>query len=1136
MVLWGADEYVEIIPESAKDEATFVVDIPKGKITADHTYKDITNGVGILFKDLGVSTETKISNELRLQNLQNQDNAIGLKITGGNHRVIGANGYGMRLVGFDTTDSYLIHSSGGEVVFRNIFIADKHFGYIIPPKSFIHLYDMEKIYIGNGGAMRFEKDRGGTIVSGFMSGDQTLTYGQVEIELNVGALSFGEISSSSFSVSGLVATNGLSNYFTLKDHSLIEFDSLQGFDATGIITEKSSTQSFTLTDSAIHFKDISNSKYALGLGAGREGVLGFDMIRSTLRFDSIVGSKQSFGIYLSNDENTHNKHNGAVFDLVDSTLSFGTIGSSGSLSVGIGIEQNAQDSSVNFSGNGIVNIEKMRGVSRDYGVEPYGSYMVLALGGRVQNGGVRLYYGDYEEFDNRGNRAILYARFGEDMDESLRLKYDFASGLVMTTDIPTYESYDTTFYSRFRAVPDAGNLYLMHFSSPTNPHAISLNAKEFIVSNFSYENSNVIGIRLEGKISVDFMAPKPYFASGSKLSGRDVFRLSVGSGDVNFTGYQEVSVNGVTQGAEVMYNLSELEGEENAYGIYLNAQGKTLNATITDSLSQTALNAPLAYSLFATNGKINLSGNILLTPKSVNAKHYLTLCNTGSILTIEGRLANTNLEVLDSNEIYTLQDDLGGRYYFNSLTLNTFKGKDSRGGAMYLASNSNFEIADSAKVILDGEGKNTGSIILGESANPSFTMGENAMLILKDIEGIKFKTPFASSSSLLSLEGGAFVYQHSDSSAPHSPFSYGFNLGLKDTKLYLGEDFVEFHASQKRAGILYSGKSEIFLDGGVYAEEMLFTQSVEVFESASEKKRVLLTPKSEELYGIYMQEGSKKLGINSLELRFKDFYHPNQKTYLIYNPSSKLAFQKSYLLYNKESAEGMIDLFLGGETLYFNLGTHSCMDFSINGVAPSENGVSFINNGGAKAMNFEGSGEVVFEGDGVIDILLTGGRLGFDRYILTSEDVGLNFGSNTLNFGANTKGVNASLGVFDHTSISLGRETHFDSSNKDYALYAQAYERIKLNGLLRFQSSTQTGGIGGDGVIRMIASDGSELFWGVSGKPLVGELYTLGNLASLEGVGAMDRIKVDFDSTSREHFKLLEIGKEGGGGAWSGKI
>lgn len=83
LVLWGADEYVEIIPSTLKSEATFVIDdLPKGKISPDHTYKDITNNVGILFKNAGINTETKIINELRIENLQKQENAIGLKITG----------------------------------------------------------------------------------------------------------------------------------------------------------------------------------------------------------------------------------------------------------------------------------------------------------------------------------------------------------------------------------------------------------------------------------------------------------------------------------------------------------------------------------------------------------------------------------------------------------------------------------------------------------------------------------------------------------------------------------------------------------------------------------------------------------------------------------------------------------------------------------------------------------------------------------------------------------------------------------------------------------------------------------------------------------------------------------------------
>lgn len=1137
LVLWGADEYVEIIPSTLKSEATFVIDdLPKGKIGPDHTYKDITNNVGILFKNAGINTETKIINELRIENLQKQENAIGLKITGGNHRVIGAQGEGIRLVGFDTINSYLIHSSGGEVVFRNLFIADKHFGYITPPESFIHLYGLEKIYIGNGGVMRFEKDSGGSIFTGFLGGGKSPSVGErAEIELNAGTLSYGEISSSSYSVAGIKATNGYRSEFTLKDHSNIEFDSLKGGDATGIVAEKGSIQIFSLTNSAMSFKEISG-KYALGLGAGCDGGLGIDMIGSTLRFDSIVGSKQSFGIYLSNDENTHDKHNSVDFSFQDSILSFGTLGSTGSLSIGIGIEQNAQDSTVSFGGNGIVNIEKMRGVSRDYGSEPYGSYVILALGGKVQNSGVRLYYGDYEEFDNSGNRAILYARFGEDKDESVRLKYDFASGLVMTTDIPTYESYEKTFYSRFRAVPNAGDIYLMHFSSPSNPHAISLNAKEFVVKNFTHSSGDAIGIRLEGKISLDFMAPKPFFASGSALSGRDVFRLSVGAGDVNFIGYQEVSKDGVDKGV-VMYNLSELNAEENAYGIYLNAQGKTLNATLTDSLSQTTLNAPRSYALFITNGEVNLSGNLILTPKVVNAEHYLTLCNTGSILTINGRLANTDLEMLDSNEIYTLLDDLGGKYYFNTRTLNTFKGKDSRGGAMYLASSSDFQIADSAKVILDGEGKNTGSIILGDSANPNFAMGENAMLILKDIEGIKLKTPFSPNTSTLHLNGGAFVYQHSDILAPHTPFGYGFGLEFKNTQLYLGEDFASFHASDKRAGMFYSGESEILLDGGVYSEAMLFTQDQEVFEVGSESKKVLLTPKDGELYGIYLKEGSKKLGVRNLELRFKDFYHLSKKTYLIYNPSSKLAFERSYLLYNKENADAMIDLILNGETLYFNLGAHTYMDFSLNGVAPDESGVSFINNGGLKAMSFGGSGKVVFEGSGVIDVVLSNGSLGNDRFVINSSDVVVDFGANSLNLGANNQGVRASLGFFDHSAISLGRETYFESSNQDYALYTDANAKITLDGLLSFSSNTeQTGGIGGSGKLEILAKDNSALSLSVAGKSLKGDLHTLGKITSISGEREQDKITISLDKSKREYFKILTIGDSGEKGLGVGKV
>lgn len=42
-VLYGSesDEYVEIVQESTKDEATLVVDIPKGKITSRGEYRAV---------------------------------------------------------------------------------------------------------------------------------------------------------------------------------------------------------------------------------------------------------------------------------------------------------------------------------------------------------------------------------------------------------------------------------------------------------------------------------------------------------------------------------------------------------------------------------------------------------------------------------------------------------------------------------------------------------------------------------------------------------------------------------------------------------------------------------------------------------------------------------------------------------------------------------------------------------------------------------------------------------------------------------------------------------------------------------------------------------------------------------------
>ncbi|RDU70290.1 autotransporter outer membrane beta-barrel domain-containing protein [Helicobacter brantae] len=1135
-VLYGSesDEYVEIVQESTKDEATLVVDIPKGKITSSGEYREVYNGVGILFKDLGVDTDTQICGELRVENPQREEGVVGMKITGGNHHVVGSSDGGFRLMGFNTIDSYLFHSSGGNVVFENLFIVDKEQGYITTPKAYIYFYESEKVYIGGGGRMRFE---GARVYGGLLSDPITYTIGQSEFELNNGTLSFGEISSS-YSVWGIGSANGYSNAFTLKNNSLIEFDSLQGFSATGFVSEDKSSQNYTLNNSTIHFKDISNSKYAIGLGAGREGDLAFDLIGSSVRFDSIIGDKQSFGIYISNDETTHNRNNRVYFSLVDSTLSFGTIGSLGSMSIGMGIEQNAQGSYIGFSGWGIVSIDKMRGVNQNVGVEPYGSYVMLALGGKIESRMVRIYYGDYQDFDSSGKRAMLYANFGSDADESFRLKYDFASGLLMTSDASFYESGYANTYSRFLLTPQNDTLYLMHFSSLTNPHAISLNAKEFAVKNFSHPNGDVVGARLEGKIFVDFMAPKPYFSSDSKIVGRDVYGLSIGAGEVNFTGYQAVSLDyGSRREGRVMYNLS-LEGSEIAYGIYLNPKGESLRLALYDSLSQSTISAPLSYSFYATGGDIDLyGGSVFLSPKEVQSEDYYTFYNRDANLTISANLINSTTELLPSTKPYTLQDDLGGRYFFGSGSTTRFVNAFYDAGILYFGGDSNFLISNQAKIILDGGGEKARAIVLGENANPHFAMGEESWFILQDNEGIKVEYGVFDTTSTLHFSNGSFVFKNSDSSA-HTLSSPHISLRFENTNLYLGEGYEDFHRSQKSAGIFFQSTSKIIIEGKyVNNSEMLITTDKEIFSQGSENTKILLTPKDGELYGIYTQGSEGELSIMRTDLKFQNFYQPSYKNYLLYNPNSKLSFYHSSLVYGKDRANALIDIEMNGESLYLNVGNSLYIDYCPNGTTPDGNGTSFINGGGLQhLMRFGGSGSVSFEGGGVIDAIYSGeGGLGYDREVIAIEDVAVDFNTYQLNIGENAKGVSASIGMFENSTLSLGRETHFDSSNKDYALYAQAYERIKLDGTLRFQSSTQTGGIGGSGVIRMIASDGSELFWGVSGKPLVEELYTLGNLASLEGVGAMDRIKVDFDSSSREHFKLLEIGREGERGLGVGK-